>query len=59
MDNTMDPWDFRHRVENNFAGAVVDHRVELRTPQAWVDVRAANGTVTRVYGDGTAVVMNY
>ncbi len=59
MSDTMDPWDFRHNTEYSMSGAVVKHELELRTPQAWVDVKAANGTVTRVYGDGTVVVQNY
>ena len=59
MDMTMEPWDYRHGVEQNFAGAIVDHRLERRTPQGWVDVKCANGTVTRVYGDGTVVVLSY
>lgn len=59
MELIMDPWDWQHETTENASGAVIQHAVSLRTAQAWVDVKAANGTVTRVYGDGTVVVMTY
>jgi hypothetical protein len=59
VELTMDPWDWRHTTVSSDSGAVIVHLVELRTEQAWVDIKAANGTVTRVFGDGTVVVQSY
>jgi len=50
---TMDPWDWRHETISNAQGAIIEHTIELRTKQAWVDVQLPDGGVIRIDGTGT------
>jgi hypothetical protein len=54
MQQTMDPWDWNHETVTNAAGAVIEHKVALRTEQAWVDVVLPDGGIIRVDGKGNA-----
>lgn len=59
MNPTMDPWDFRTETVQDSHGAIIDHIVELRTEQAWVDVKLPDGGVIRVDGSGEAWRQSY